>query len=49
MKNVPPNIRSTFTVNIFTYTFLIILANLTNQMRVNFTLKDTYPENASEL
>ena len=29
--------------------FIVILANLTNQMRVNFTLKHTYPENACEL
>ena len=26
------------------YTFLVILANLINQLRVNFTLKQTYPE-----
>ena len=33
---------------IFTH-LIVILANFTNQMRVNFTLKYAYPENACEL
>ena len=28
--------------------FIVILANLTNQMRVNLTLKHAYPENACQ-
>ena len=38
---------STHCKKIFTH-FIVILANLTNQMRINFTLKHAYPENACQ-